>query len=984
MSTNRRELVENILADPDGDWTSEDWKQVREEMEYQWRLPHAKQATMWVGTLPRADILLRTERPPDAISGAKDNDGWYWVQTFFHGDLRASEGQCGQEELLLRGISQLLVDLGHQKPGVCQACDHAVEVLTHLKSAEPTPQETPGELVELAQVVERLGAEHSACGEHERASVLDALSTRLRFYRPEPSPEVGEIVRMMRERAESMRSPTVRSLASNGVAGLLDQYADRLSRVRGGVPREATVVWKDGYVDSGPHHVAGVYLGRHNTDSPSAFVPICGIDSQPPAAIAGVAEVANRVAEQMQAYHQRYADVLVAQSQWETWIEMLRAALEQGEPDAVGIAYTEAHEWSGDIAPAPEPADGDLSCPHGRPGGAMCPHCMGLSNTTTTHRSDVVDEVCVVVPYDEDVGNPRAYTDEHEAEAWRDEIAGACLYREVKIYGPNVAASTTTEPEGEELLCPLCPTAATEHAPGWWSCPDAGCEFHDCSVSLACLKSLHRRSAEVAEVERMLRAVSDRCTASPNTVAGLRRLITNAADKLAGSATTGKEALYIDALLARIVELENQDLERTEALVKLAKLRLCDLDRKATSATTEPHPDAGELADRLDEHAATFRDLAASMRGSELAHHALDNMARDLVDIATKVRRLQPEPAKAPAVVYVLDDTAIGVLYASRELAQDGDSSVEVFRVPVHGAAEGECGRCKALDDAMAREVESREKALAERDVLQAVLDKKGCPLCGGRVCIDAAQTPINLLSKAKQERNALQKELAAEREAHEETRNERDRLIRVDANRQARNGQLKTKIERQKSEINRLEKERQGRKKGQDGECPCDVCIPVGQGDVQACQRAVLADDGDNECDKYSRSRASKTPCKVCGRLPIDGKTSEGELSGRMHCRSYNCKNHGPLVWFTPVEWLVENRIEKDEESESLPPYPIPNQSGSQESVKQLLDNLATWSETGKAIRDKWNIMERICRFVKIGQLDAAVLIAKKDFDNE
>ncbi len=42
-------------------------------------------------------------------------------------------GQLGIDaELLWRGLDQLRVDLGHQTPGKCPACDHAIEVLEHL------------------------------------------------------------------------------------------------------------------------------------------------------------------------------------------------------------------------------------------------------------------------------------------------------------------------------------------------------------------------------------------------------------------------------------------------------------------------------------------------------------------------------------------------------------------------------------------------------------------------------------------------------------------------------------------------------------------------------------------------------------------------------------------------------------------------------------------------------------------------------------
>lgn len=48
---------------------------------------------------------------------------------------------------------------------------------------------------------------------------------------PRVSGELAEVVVGMRKRAEAMRNPTVRSLASNSIAGLLDQYADSIEAI---------------------------------------------------------------------------------------------------------------------------------------------------------------------------------------------------------------------------------------------------------------------------------------------------------------------------------------------------------------------------------------------------------------------------------------------------------------------------------------------------------------------------------------------------------------------------------------------------------------------------------------------------------------------------------------------------------------------------------------------------------------------------------
>jgi hypothetical protein len=177
-------------------------------------------------------------------------------------------------------------------------------------------------------------------------------------------------------------------------------------------------------------------------------------------------------------------------------------------------------------------------------------------------------------------------------------------------------------------------------------------------------------------------------------------------------------------------------LERTEALVKLAKLRLCDLDRKDTSATTEPHPDAEELADEMEsavvrlppmqyeqlfDKVLEWKDqvrrlqpephpdaarLADEMDGcanrcDEHGHGKIT--AKTLHTWAADVRRIQPEPAKAPGVVYVLLDSDGLAISASVDQPKMEKGERWVL-LKVHGAAEvepdseGACGTCGWFD----------------------------------------------------------------------------------------------------------------------------------------------------------------------------------------------------------------------------------------------------------------------------------------------
>lgn len=109
---------------------------------------------------------------------------------------------------------------------------------------------------------------------------------------PRVSGELAEVVVGMRKRAEAMRNPTVRSLASNSIAGLLDQYADSIEAIA--APEAAPL---PDVPPADPASVqAGRDQGRRNVEQmtrqrgkPAATPPV-GIPSEIAAAIRAEAD----------------------------------------------------------------------------------------------------------------------------------------------------------------------------------------------------------------------------------------------------------------------------------------------------------------------------------------------------------------------------------------------------------------------------------------------------------------------------------------------------------------------------------------------------------------------------------------------------------------------------------------------------------------------------------------------------------------------
>ncbi|MHC4647243.1 MAG: hypothetical protein ACYTBJ_17265 [Planctomycetota bacterium] len=162
------------------------------------------------------------------------------------------------------------------------------------------------------------------------------------------------------------------------------------------------------------------------------------------------------------------------------------------------------------------------------------------------------------------------------------------------------------------------------------------------------------------------------------------------ADKLAGSA--GQNACQHLAECGR-GQLYEQIREALGCTKNDSTLQMIHQLKQDASATSEPHPDAAAIANELDVWADRQRQLEYPK-------------AKTLRDIAARVRRFQPVPAKVPGKVWAKE----GPVFATRQAALDyyndpndgGDCRylVDYYEeCEVHGATEGECEKCKELED---------------------------------------------------------------------------------------------------------------------------------------------------------------------------------------------------------------------------------------------------------------------------------------------
>lgn len=182
----------------------------------------------------------------------------------------------------------------------------------------------------------------------------------------------------------------------------------------------------------------------------------------------------------------------------------------------------------------------------------------------------------------------------------------------------------------------------------------------------------------------------------------------------------------------------------------------------------KPSPDAGELANRLKKK---FRVIRSKIKSRQI-QVALDTIDFGAEALCEEVRRLQPEPAKAPVHVWIYKNALAIYLRAMREkfpnwdglslYAAAPDSNPDDYVcIQVLGAAEGECDGCADHEADIVRLIDEKCELLLERDAARAKLEEQRAIACKYKDLSEAYGNEIS---------NAL-KRLTAERQAHEETR---------------------------------------------------------------------------------------------------------------------------------------------------------------------------------------------------------------------
>jgi hypothetical protein len=353
--------------------------------------------------------------------------------------------------------------------------------------------------------------------------------------------------------------------------------------------------------------------------------------------------------------------------------------------------------------------------------------------------------------------------------------------------------------------------------------------------------------------------------------------------------------------------------------------------QEGSSATPEPHPDARELADRMREAAVYSGDLRESLR-----------------TLAEEVRRLQPQPAKVPAEVWLIGpkdaDQFVSLGYTEQAAVEAWRGPYEFAElVPIHGAAEGEQprGRTLALERTLANEREHSELLAAERDQALADLAAEreahwetrkrlldSIPTADQEIWRKAANEQTRRAAKAERiieednerlllaqrEIDGLRERVAELEKREEEAEDYYDVAERV--------GELEYDITRcdeciyhPNSEARCFGKVNPGppeppRPKQGTGDSECDgsdcpsckvcACLPVGIGSHQVCR--IISTNMPGTCDRLDRWRASTTPCKTCGKRPRC-------LSGVYRCMTVGCSNIGGYL---AAGWLAENKQEE------------------------------------------------------------------------
>jgi hypothetical protein len=250
----------------------------------------------------------------------------------------------------------------------------------------------------------------------------------------------------------------------------------------------------------------------------------------------------------------------------------------------------------------------------------------------------------------------------------------------------------------------------------------------------------------------------------------------------------------------------------------------------------------------------------------------------------------------------------------------------EWMPIEVHGAVEGECelgedgcSAWKKLKNAHDHLRPALTEALLQRDAARAELEEVKTAL---REMVTQAEIYLD------QRRDAMAK-LETERKAHEETREDRnnwavratDLSIEVGRLRVIAYREYTAKLEKVArlvmvgrfqdafTAIAVLGLDQRIGKPGkdpsppdpspkQDDRCPCEGCERTS--DYETCREAAL--DGVSLCDPYIVWRASKTPCKKCGELPVWYRGDEFDCE--------KCNPDSPWTKKKPAQWLAENEV--------------------------------------------------------------------------
>lgn len=283
------------------------------------------------------------------------------------------------------------------------------------------------------------------------------------------------------------------------------------------------------------------------------------------------------------------------------------------------------------------------------------------------------------------------------------------------------SASTTPAHEsadGELLPCPIpeCPGKGIKARTGRVACDEPGCVL-DCEFILFDVwQSLSRQSDAVGEVtpkptdgelfESPLEYWRNRAMKLQNELESAR------ADKLARSAMKARPHPFVRCIhCASVLGYIGDDQEG---------YRVNSCSCQGTSATTEPHPDAGKA----------FTELNGSLAywALQWMNHAAEEVDKAFEDMKAMVRRIQPQPAKMPAKVWVtLPGEWSEALESIRVYANEPVGEMGAWyrhHIPVHGAAEG-----KRLD--------AIERLCTAPRVLscQHLRAENGCALPNGAEC---------------------------------------------------------------------------------------------------------------------------------------------------------------------------------------------------------------------------------------------------------